>query len=239
MRPKQSCLVGMLVLLCFFLFPLTSGAEENAGSKTDFPSSPLTPDWGWQNMHPSSFKPTVRSAYRQCLESAWVSESDPLTEAHCETLRAELQKEDAGESSQCREVLVPDGITFNYMNGHIAGRHGVTQLVQKLLGRLDRATLCSLGDGVYSYWFRGDSGKSCNNVGFVIRPEPKPATGKWVCRLSSTGQVVSGGNQALYLPSVDLSSCCCGGESFTVPSLFYRSDSTIQVGKPKVICDWE
>lgn len=238
MRPKQSCLVGMLVLVWLFLFPLTSEAEELT-NHNDLPSSPLAPKGEWRKMHPSSFRATVRSAYRQCLRSARVSESDALTEAHCLTLRAELQKEAAGDDSQCREVLVSDGVTFNYMNGHINGHHGVTELVQKQLGRLDKATLCSLGDGVYSYWFRGDPGRSCNNVGFVILPKPKPATGEWVCRLSSTGQVVSGGDQDLYLPSVNLPSCCCGGEGFAVPSLFYRSDSTIQVGQPKVICDWE
>lgn len=137
----------------------------------NLPSSVNPAKGKWTKMRPASFAPTSASAREQCLRAANVDAQDRLTPAMCETLEAKLK------GGECRKVLVADGVVFNFMNGRLNGHSGLTLDVEKSLGRTDPALLCDLGDRTFVYWFVGDKGKSCNNVGivFVATPAPKPA----------------------------------------------------------------
>ncbi len=134
----------------------------------------------WTRMRPTSFSPTLASAIEQCKRTASVDANDRLIPEKCVVLEEKLR------ASECRKVLVRDGVVFDYMNGRESGRSMVTRKVEKAIGRPDVALLCDLGDRVFVYWFVGDKGKSCNNVGVVFAmppsvpaptapPAPKPA----------------------------------------------------------------
>jgi hypothetical protein len=181
-----------------------------AAQTENLPSSSTPTKSVWSSMRPTSFEPTVASALEQCLRAAKKDPADVLTEEKCDTFKQQLE---VGEA--CRLVWVPDGIGFDYMNGLIRGSKTVTENVKKSIGREDRARLCDLGDGVYAYWFVGDDGKSCNNVGIVIvakPPEepveevpPGPPTVRWVC-LKETFEQHYHGND-LHLPGMYVEGC--------------------------------
>ncbi len=136
---------------------------------SDYPTSENPALGKWTRMRPSSFSPTLRSAIEQCNRTAAVDPQDRLTPQMCVTLEEKLR------GSECRKVLVRDGVIFDYMNGRESGRSRVTRHVEKAIGRPEVALLCDLGDRVFAYWFMGDKGRSCNNVGVVFEAVPPPS----------------------------------------------------------------
>lgn len=161
---SKSLIRGALLALLAILFVWPAMASELPTSE-----NPAVGDW--TRMRPTSFAPTIKSAREQCDRTAAENATDRLTPAHCERLEQQL------EAKQCREVpAVRDGIVFDAMNGRENGRSHITHNIRKKLGRDDPALLCDLGDRVYVYWFVGDPGKSCHNVGVVFAP-PLPVSG--------------------------------------------------------------
>lgn len=134
---------------------------------SDLPTSENPATGKWTRMRPSSFDPTLRSAIDQCNRTAAVDAGDRLTPEKC------VRFEELLRGSECRKVLVTDGVIFDYMNGRESGQSRVTRRVEKSIGRPDVALLCDLGDRVFAYWFMGDKGRSCNNVGVVFTAPPK------------------------------------------------------------------
>lgn len=157
-------------LMWVALLALLTIASPSWASETSLPTSENPAVGDWTRMRPTSFAPTIQSAREQCDRTAAENASDRLTPAHCERLEQQL------EAKQCKEVAVRDGVVFDAMNGRENGRSHITHGVKKKLGRNDPALLCNLGDQVYVYWFVGDPGKSCHNVGVVFAP-PLPVSG--------------------------------------------------------------
>ncbi|MCA9354382.1 MAG: hypothetical protein KC877_02585 [Candidatus Kaiserbacteria bacterium] len=213
-------------------------------------------------MRYSSFHATPGSLFDQCLRTVDHYRSDlaagfpgktqeekeflkglkPLmVEQTCFTSRDKYEHpEKYSAAEQCYWETVPDEIVFLYMNGLINGHHGVTELVEKLLGREDKALICPLGEGLFSYWFRDDPGKSCNNAGFTYDPPkpPPPAPTPPVepeCRIVATGQPING-DHSLHLPSQVLG-CCCTDDQY-IPSFDFRIEDTVNMPQQfRVICD--
>jgi len=129
----------------------------------DLPTSVQEPSGKWTVMHPATFPARISSALDQCNRDANVSESDALTLDKCLMLEKKLS------DKTCLTKQVPDKIVFDLLNGP---NGGIWQDREKATGRLDRALLCDLGDGVYAYWFTGVSKQSCNNIAIVL-PPPK------------------------------------------------------------------
>ena len=199
---KGVCLLTLSLCLC-----LTALAQS---TPTKFPTSKNPSLRTWEKTHPTSFQPTVASAREQCNRSADLSATDELTPAMC------VKFEEMLSNKTCSVVMVPDGIVFDIMNGLINGRSGMTLNVEKKLGREDRAQLCDLGNNVHAYWYEGDKGKSCNNVGFVFSasPPPPPAvdeipppqpTKRLVCVAERFEQHYHGGE--LHLPGAYIPGC--------------------------------
>lgn len=136
---------------------------------SDLPTSENPTTGKWLRMQPTSFQPTELSALEQCNRAANADPHDRLTPAMCQQLPELIQR------GQCRKVSVRDGVVFDYMNGRLNGHSGLTRGVEKALGRLDPALLCDLGNRTFAYWFVGDKGKSCNNIGIVFTAPPVPA----------------------------------------------------------------
>ena len=121
-------------------------------------------------MKPASFRADMLSVIEQCNRAAKASPTDRLTTDMCQKLPALIQ------DGKCRkEPSVPDGIVFDFMNGHESGRSRVTTGVKKALGRSDPALVCDLGDRTFAYWFTGEK-RSCNNIGIVFTAAPRLAT---------------------------------------------------------------
>ncbi|MCA9359851.1 hypothetical protein KC850_02310 [Candidatus Kaiserbacteria bacterium] len=204
-----------------------------ASAQSDLPSSSQSPLGDWTRMHPSSFPATAQSAYEQCERSAGKYANDFLTSEKCDLLFAKLMNPEMFTAEkQCRRVLVKDKIVFDFMNGRVNGQSGVAERVRKMLGREDWADMCPLDNGAYAYFFRGDPGKSCNNVGFVfeqpavILPSPpKPhAKAVLVCnRIGFEGVVDDSGFH--YHDDVLIKNC---GQTHFVPSHFSYTEGTLQ-----------
>ena len=213
----------------------TVATATDTPSTDVLPSSLLPAKQEWKKMHPTSFPATEDSAYKQCLRTAALSERDGLDVKKCNLLRDKLtHPESYSVEEQCRSVMVPDGIVFNFMNGLIAGHEGVTELVKKQLGREDKALLCPLGDGLYAYWFRDDPGRSCNNVGFAYVPPPpkppEPPSGRLVCWDVPLGDNAIRSDTIQFLGGVYLPGCCndcdncCDTDFYVSGHSFYIQD---------------
>lgn len=207
---------------------------QSVSAQTTLPTSVLPAKGEWKHMVPSSFDGTIASAVEQCERDAALSDSDPLTLEKCETLKVKLTQ---GECK--KDVMVPDGIVFDILNGLQKGQSHVWFNMLKNLGRDDLAELCDLNDGVYVYWFTGFRNQSCNNVAFVFIPPPKPVAvvpppkPKVTCRrvplkssnISTSTQVLEG---------FALDNCCCG--TTYVPTLVLQSEQYQSNGYTEV-CD--
>jgi hypothetical protein len=219
------------VLQCIVMFCVMATVVIHAGAEATnpLPSSSLPAKSEWKKMRPASFEATTKSAYKQCLRTAGLSDGDALDDEKCLILKHKLdQAERYPVDEQCHWTLVPDDIVFNYMNGSINGRSGVSELVKKKLGREDKAQLCSLGDGWYSYFFRGDAGKSCNNVGFVyVMPTPLVKEVTKYHKVQFSDPVYSGTYQ--HLDALLIENCCCGRRDIFIPSYnFYLEDNSLK-----------
>lgn len=201
----------------------------------ELPSSAQSPLGNWTKMRASSFRATPHSAIEQCEKAAAADTSDALTVDKCQLLYQMLVKSEASATGEpCQTVLVHDGVVFDFMNGQINGRHGITKRVQKKLGRYDRADLCSLGDGVYAYFFRNDPGKSCNNVGFVLKKALPPPTVSWSCKMVPIQSESMLGSDEMYLPSINLENC---DVDFYVPSLHFPYTPAMQSTGFMEVCE--
>lgn len=230
---QKNLLRWLLSGLCAISFLATSAAW----AQTSLPSSDYPVRGIWKDMHPSSFEGTLKSVAEQCLRDEAVSNHDPLTKEKCRLL-VEMLK-----NNQCTVEMVRDDIVFDILNGRMAGQSHVWFNMQKSIGREDRALLCDLGDGVFSYWFTGVRGQSCNNLAFVFKrqpvvvPEPpQPVVIQPEQHMPYTGVVRSGSVE--YLPGVNIDSCCCGG-GINIPAYFNANtdgDGLQSRGSSKV--DW-
>lgn len=146
----------------------------------------------WSRMTPATFEPTTAAAVRQCEAQARESASDRLTLAHCVTLRNHLV------ANTCDvEPAVADGLRLAFMSE----RGGILHNVVKRIGRAHRALRCDLGDGVIAYYFTGEPGISCNNVGIVFTDLPPRC--RWV-----PSETIQPGVPGFYLPGVYIDNPC-------------------------------
>ena len=156
-------LLALLTVITGFVLTMTSARAA------ELPTSENPAKGNWTVMKPSSFPASMASVITQCNRAAQVSGNDRLTTAMCQKLPAMIQ------GKQCKIDMVPDGKVLDLMNGHESGQSRVTFNVNKALGRFDRAVICDLGNRTYAYWFTGEKGKSCNNVGIVfVAPPTQP-----------------------------------------------------------------
>ncbi len=212
------------------------------------PTSENPAKGNWTKMHPTSFAPTVESALEQCERTAKLDSNDRLTPEMCQVLEQKLK------AKTCQSVSVADGVVFDHMNGRVSGRSQVTHHVKKLLGRNDPALLCDLGDEVYAYWFVGDTGRSCNNVGFVYVAKPivQPIAVAGACGSNATSfapEVTTWPQGESFCQSGDLSpsviafpatpgstsSWQCPGKNGGAPASCIASRQT---SPPEKVCEW-
>lgn len=214
----------MLLIFISGWWSVASAAETLPSSTAAGAFSP------WRNMHPSTFDLSVEAVREQCLRA--VPTEQWLKESHCELLVLHLTEQ------QCQEVMVPDGTRLDRLLGRVDGGKGKSMpwaRQEKQTGRLDRALLCDLGDGVHSYWFTGEAGKSCNNVAFVYNPlfeqqvvaAPTKPKGQWVCGGVPVGQAVQNTVSHQLEGYVLRNDCCCSGD-LVVPSSNFELGSTVQ-----------
>ena len=199
MRLKKSLLV-----MAPLAFLITSPAY---GQTIDsLPTSSVTTARPWLKMNPTTFPVSTASVLEQF---------DRVSRYHLG-----LNSQDRArlamllETNGGVEVMVPDGITFNYLTGRCDGKPCVYEKMRKQLGRVDRALLFDLGNGKFVYWFTGERGKSCNNIGVVINSPPPiaftstpppPAPPKKNCRLVPVTQP---GTQPRFRYIAEGVACC-------------------------------
>ena len=208
MNRSMSILSALIVALslCVGIFP----AQANT-----LPSSSVPASRPWLVMNPTTFQATPAAVLSQYDRVAAVDSR--LTPEKRARLAAMLVSEEGVV------VEVPDGISLDYLTGRLQGQPGVYRGMQKQLGRSDRALMFDLGDGVTLYWFTGDKGKSCNNIGLVITPPPMaystppPPPKKTVCR-TLYAQQQSPGIEGTFISSLYFPGCCCG--PFYVPAYY-------------------
>jgi hypothetical protein len=159
---------GVLWLLCLFGLSLASPVDAQNLNEPQY--SKVEVKTRWEKMTPSSFAGIVSHLVRQCRAQAGINPSDALTLQKCTQLEEQVR------SDQCSVIYVPseETIVFDFLQGRKDGESVTLEAVQKDLGRLDRALWCDLGD-VHTYWFTGESGVSCNNLGTVLLPPPATA----------------------------------------------------------------
>jgi hypothetical protein len=156
-------LLALLTVITGFVLMMTSARAA------ELPTSENPAKAKWETMKPSSFQASIASVLEQCNRAAGVSKDDRLTVKMCQEMAPMIA------DKKCSVVMVPDGTVFDLMNGQVNGRSGVALNQKKALGREDRALLCDLGNRTYAYWFTGEKGKSCNNVGIVFVAPPTKA----------------------------------------------------------------
>lgn len=203
---------GLVATNLLLLGPITAQA-------TELPSSVASePFKAWTKMNPSTFDLTVEAAGKQCdraqLTETW------LTPKHCRQFVSML------EAGQCPVVAVSDGVRFDRLLGRVNGngRSEAWPRQEKQTGRLDRALLCDVGDGVHIYWFTGDKGKSCNNVAIAFVP-PKPVLPPKTPRIVCVDEKFDNSpppDQGQFLPSTQFEICdCCGNTQTRQISALY------------------
>lgn len=227
-KPHRWAQARRLVIVILAL----SGLGTSAAYPTDAPELPSSQAAGqfhiWKNMHPSSYTVDMNSVREQCDRA--VPTENWLTAKHCELLPQIIAE------GQCQIVMVPDGIKLDRLlgrvNGDPKGESRPWPRQEKQTGRLDRALLCDLGDGVSAYWFTGDPGRSCNNVGFVYVPPPEIPLVLPRREMRHTGNVPGDGSP--YVPSVHIR---CGQCDLYLPSAPPIGNDVIQsIGSTPV--DW-
>jgi hypothetical protein len=195
------------------------------------PSSTAAPHGQpWTKMRKNSFPSTLGAVMKQCERTEKISEADSLTLEKCMLFVAML-----ADGQQCRTVAVPDGTVFDYMNYRSNGRSSVQETVIKKLGdNVTPAILCDLGDHVYAYYFTGENG--CQNVAFVLSPQPETIPAKWMCRRET--YTSSPSEFDMFLPGVLLPHCNCGQYSFA-PGVFFTWSDNLQSNSQGEICGWQ
>lgn len=213
----------MTLVAWLLFFSSQVSAAKPADATLNLPSSKSSEKFHlWLTMHADSYLGTIDSALSQCYNTVFVA--DYLNSSKCQLFGEML------ESGQCMEDLVKDGTRLTHMNGRVngdpKGESKAWTNQEKATGRLDRALLCELGDGVSAYWFTGVPGQSCNNVGFVynepevvefVPPPPPPTVVTQPQRyMQHTGVVRSDSVQ--YVSGVTVPGCC-GQCDLNIPSV--------------------
>lgn len=219
MQQKKLMYSALMALSLSFV----SLAPSRAEAVTTLPSSATTIARPWLKMNPTTFQVSHASVLDQYVRVAEVDSR--LTGAMRDRLARMLR---AGEGEV---VEVPDGIVYDYLTGRVNGGPGVYRTMRQALGRSHRALLFDLGDGVYVYWFTGEKGISCNNIGVVIVPPPvaylpPPSPPKKSCRVVAR-TIAAPPPTFTFYQSFVLPGCCCltyipGLVTSSVP----QSDST-------------
>lgn len=221
MRKFMQCM--LLALLALGFMPAAHAADPYLETNGPLPTAESPPVGQWTTMRPASHEATGDGAAEQC-ERNRLAGLIALSAQQCVELG---QRFDAGEA---RVVGVPDGIVFNINNGRRNGVSYTTELVEKQLGRIDRAELLfagfdEYGNRYYAYFFRGED-TSCNNIVWVILPPetvevvtyetpPPPPNPRKRCYWLPVNQSEAITMQR-YRPGFLLQSCCptCVGPTF-------------------------
>lgn len=223
---SRASVLGIVVMMAMLLgldVQAQATAPPSGALAVSLPSSTAPATGFWRVMHPSTFSGTVASAIEQCQHDAELSSVDQLTPEKC------VLAEQLLSSNQYVTVLVPDGIRHDYMNGRTNGRSFVSRNVEKQTGRMDRAIVLDLGDGIFMYWYTGVRGQSCNNVGFtfVVTPPLPPAAPlppapppQPRCRVVEVRQQAAGPSYT-YLSGFVIPAWCPPGA--VLPGLFLQS----------------
>ena len=215
-------IVAMVAILLGLDAQAQATTPPSGALAVSLPSSTAPATGFWRVMHPSTFSGTVASAIEQCQHDAELSTTDQLTPEKCALAERLLS------SNQYVTVLVPDGIKHDMMNGRQDGRSFVSRNVEKQTGRMDRAIVLDLGDGVFMYWYTGVRNQSCNNVAFsfvvtpinLTSPPPNAPPPQLRCRLVEVRQEAAGPSYT-YLPGFIIPAWCPPGA--VVPGLFLQS----------------
>lgn len=171
----------------------SAGAQQN-----EYPSSQASGSFSkWRKMNPSMFDVGSIALLEQCQTAE--PTKDWLGPVHCKRL---IEAKEEGRY----EVVWIDGKKLDILLGRVDSdpdkNARVHHYQEMQLGRLARALFFDLGDGVYSYWFTGEQGKSCNNLAFVFIAKRKPVShtsevveviAEKQCHFVPDGQVVTPG----------------------------------------------
>lgn len=241
MRQLLQCMV--LALLALGFMPTGTVAQN-----FELPTAASASQSKWTGMLAGSHKATGEDAEEQCLRNVNAGLIG-LTASDCARLRVMVD----GDEGQV--VGVPDGIVLNINNGRRNGVSYTTQLVEKQLGRIDRAELFDMGtdrfgNRYFAYFFRGED-TSCNNIAWVILPpepvepvevvikEQSPLPPKIVCRLVRVDSQPTQQTQMQFLPGFLLQSCCptCAGPTFIPPMLMQSSNNSGDAVTYMQVCD--
>lgn len=197
--------------------------ESSATAANSLPSSDQNITRRWLRMNPSTFAVSNAAVLEQYDRAARLdSRLTPEKRAHLATML---------QAKEGVEVMVPDGICLDWLTGRFEGSPFVYSGMCKGLGRNDRALMYDLKDGVTIYWFTGERGKSCNNIGIVIKKKPPPPgvpaepakPKKLVCQ-TVYSQRQSQSTQGVFISSLYLVDCCC--DVFYTPALFIPDGSS-------------
>jgi hypothetical protein len=244
---KNRLAIFAALLMALFLPSAAHATDPYLENNGPLPTAASPPAGKWTAMRAASHEATGKGATEQCDRNR-VAGLIALSAQQC----AELgQRLDAGEG---RVVGVPDGIVFNINNGRRDGVSYTTQLVEKRLGRIDRAELLLAGEDeygnrYYAYFFRGEK-TSCNNIVWVILPPPpmpivvrgrviQQEPKKQTCRLVRVDSSPMQQSQLQFLPGFLLASCCptCVGPTFIAPMFLQNSNSSGDAVTYMQVCD--
>ncbi len=197
MKPRTWA-VSLLLFGAVGLLPALPASAQNLPSSVDVMTGK------WRVMNPTTYDVKHDSVLSQF--DRLVPHDNRLTPQKRARLADMLKK---GEGTV---AAVPDGINLDFLTGRRQGSPFVWTDMEKALGRSDRALMFDLGDGVIIYWFTGDPGKSCNNIGvvFVPKKDTPPPKIKIVCAMVPEEESKVFRSQG-YIPAVYISSCCTGG----------------------------
>jgi hypothetical protein len=213
----------------------------------ELPSSADSPQGVWDKMRPSSFAGTVDNVVEQCLRNVMEVPGD-LTEGDCLKLESLLR------AGKCESRLVQDGIVFDLMNGRQGNRSRSWPDYLKQLGESSRAQFCDLGEDLYAYWFTGDLGVSCNNLGWVFpraqavlvplaTAVPQRESPGLICRdvpFDGSDEFLLG-SPAQFFEVTQVTGGCCsscncmGGVTF-IPGMFFSNPEFISANGHTRIC---
>ena len=196
----------LMILVSALLLALGfSASTAFAADPPTLPSSP-TAARPWLKMNSTTFPVSTVSVLEQF---------DRVSRYDLRLMPQDRARLDAMlETGQGIEVWVPDGIGLDYLTGRVNGKPGVYRGMRKQLGGSHRALMFDLGNGKTVYWFTGQKGISCNNIGVVIYSPPPiafqspPLPKKVVCRMVAVRSTDYEGVGYTQLPGFILPSCC-------------------------------
>lgn len=195
--------------------------ESSATAANSLPSSDQNITRRWLRMNPSTFAVSNAAVLEQYDRVARLdSRLNPEKRVRLATML---------QANQGVSFVMPDGICLDWLTGRFEGSPFVYSGMCKALGRNDQGLMFDLGDGVTIYWFTGDEGRSCNNIGVVIKnpivpgvPVVPPTPKKIVCQ-TVYSQRQSQPTEGVFISSLYLVDCCC--DVLYTPSLYIPGGS--------------